>query len=330
MSRYNQLGGSRLLATDAAIASGLAFLTKELEKYDEKILEPLSSVTWARDMPVRTGGGFVESVRAIAMNYVTAGADEDGIISNKTTNIAVADIDLSEQPWRVFDWANAMRISYIDQQKSNLIGRNLEEMVTKSIRMAHDKALDKSVYVGFTKQGSTGLVNNASVASYTAAEGSGTGSPTAWADKTPDEILKDINEAMVYTWEKSEYDITGMANHILVPPKQYAMLVSRKVGTTGDKSLLTFLYENNIGKDQGITLSINPSRWCDDAGAGNADRMVCYANNEDRIRIDITVPLRRWITEASAQQMAYITPYVSQFSEVQFLYTQPVVYVDGI
>lgn len=331
MGKYNQvLGGGRTMANDAAIAGGLAFLTKELEKFDNKILEPLSSVSWPRDIPVRTGGGFVESVRAIAINYMSAGAGEDGIVTNKTNNVPLVDADLSEQSWRVFSWANTMRVSYLDQQKLAQIGRTLEDMLTKGIKLNHDKTIDENVYVGLAKHGSTGLVNNANIERYAADPHTEGSTDTEWTKKTPDEILADINKAMVYTWEQSEYDTSGMANHILLPPQQYAALVSRKVGVTGDKSLLTYLMENNIGKDQQVTLSINPCRWCEGAGVGTTDRMVCYANREDRIRFDMTVPLRRWMTEASAIQMSYLTPYVSQFSEVQFLYEQPVVYVDGI
>ena len=63
----------QLLKDRKAIDSGLAFLEKELEKTDAKILEPLTSVTYARDMPICTGGGIVEGVRQIAVNYGTAG-----------------------------------------------------------------------------------------------------------------------------------------------------------------------------------------------------------------------------------------------------------------
>lgn len=331
---YNQLSGrsigGRMMANDAAIASGLAFLNKELEKYDDKLLEPLTSTSWPRDIPVRTGGGFLESVRAIAIQYMSAGAGEDGIITNKTNNIPMVDADLSEQSWRVFSWANTMRVSYIDQQKIQNIGRSLDDMLQKGVKLNHDKTLDENVYIGLTKHGTTGLVNNSSISRYTADPHTENGSDTQWSKKTPDEILFDVNKALVYTWQQAEYDTSGMANHILLPPQLYTTLVTRKVGVTGDKSLLTFLMENNIGENQGQTLSINPCRWCQGAGTSGSDRMVCYANREDRVRFDMTVPMRRWITEASAIQMAYITPFVAQFSEVQFLYEQPVVYVDGI
>ena len=135
---------------------------------------------------------------------------------------------------------------------------------------------------------------------------------------------------MVDTWSASEYDLTGMANHILVPPAHYAHLVKTKVGVTGDKSILTYLLENNIGKNQGVDLVIAPSRWCEGAGTGNTNRMVAYCNNEDRVRFDMTAPLHRLMTQASAEHLAYLTPYLAQWSEIYWLYKSHAMYMDGI
>lgn len=311
-----------LLKDRRAIDSGLAFLEKELEKTDSKILEPLSSVTYARDMPIRTGGGIVESVRAIAVNYGTAGsADGEGsIIGGDTNNIPVMQADLSEDTWKTYIFAETLKIGFFDDMKAQKIGRSLQEMLDKGIHLHYDKYLDKNVYVGMQGHGGTGLINNANVSRYARS--------INFAVATPDDILAVINEALLYTWEQSEYDLSGMANHILLAPSDFAKLVHRKVGVTGDKSILTFLMENNIGKDRGQDLSIEPCVWCAGAGTDSTDRMVCYANNEDRIRMDVTLPLKRWITEASAKDLAYFTPYYAQYSEVQFLYLSPVVYVD--
>lgn len=53
--------GSGIRAMDAAgIATGMAFLEGELEKRDPKVREPLTSVTWPRDIVAQTGGGWVD------------------------------------------------------------------------------------------------------------------------------------------------------------------------------------------------------------------------------------------------------------------------------
>ena len=53
--------GSGIRTMDAAgIATGMAFLEGELEKRDPKVREPLTSVTWPRDIVAETGGGWVD------------------------------------------------------------------------------------------------------------------------------------------------------------------------------------------------------------------------------------------------------------------------------
>ena len=58
-------------AYDAQMASGMAYLVGELEKVDPKIREPLSSVTWQRDIVAKTGGGWVEFTSTFEVDYGT-------------------------------------------------------------------------------------------------------------------------------------------------------------------------------------------------------------------------------------------------------------------
>ena len=122
--------------------------------------------------------------------------------------------------------------------------------------------------------------------------------------------------------------VLHLVNHILVPVEQFGALVSRKVGVTGDKSILTFLMENNLSKQQGEDLVISPCKWCKGAGTGASDRMVAYINNQDKICFNMTSPLKRLTTEVTNLQ--YKTPFVSAFSEVRMLYPTTIQYVDGI
>ena len=81
-----------------------------------------------------------------------------------------------------------------DMQRANYIGRSLDNLLQDGVRMAYDKHMDANVYVGLTDYGTTGLVNNPDAVETTAANGAA-GTAT-WATKTPDEILKDVNDAL--------------------------------------------------------------------------------------------------------------------------------------
>lgn len=317
-----------LKAQDAATAGGMAFLVGELEKRDAKLREPLTSVTYPRDIVIRTGGGWVESTSAYNVSYADSAGADGGIVNGQSNAIPVMQADIGKDIFKVFNWAHILKVPFLDQAKLQNIGRSLDDILDKGIRLNHDKTMDSNVYLGFPKYGTYGLVNSPQIARASAVNGA-TVSPL-WSSKTPDEILNDVNAVMNSTWAASQYDLTGMANHILIPPAQYARLVATKVSLAGNMSILEFLLENNIGKNQGIDLFIAPCRWCIGAGAGATDRMVGYANDEDRVHLDQTIPLQRVMTAPDVGQLAYLTAYAGQFSQVKFLYNDPVAYTDGI
>lgn len=310
------------------VKDGYTFLEKQLEKMDAKILEPLQSTSWPRDMPVETGGGFLENISSIDVEYATTGGDENSLIMEAANDIPVMQADFGKTSWRVFNWAHYFRVPYLQKEKLTQIGTNIEEVLNKGVRLYHDKTVDRNVYKGFVKVGSTGLINNASVTRVTADPHTALSTDTTWAEKTADDILNDVNKAISAIWEANDCSPDAIPNHILIPVEQFGALVSRKVGVTGDKSILTFLMENNLAKQQGVDLVISPCKWCKAAGTFSADRMVVYINDVSKIKFNLTAPLKRLTTEVADLQ--YKVPFVSAFSEVRFLYPTTVRYVDGI
>ena len=208
------------------------------------------------------------------------------------------------------------------------IGRSLDAILDNGIRLNYNKSIDLMVYKGVEEEKVYGLVNDPNVVTTTAKNGA-SGKAT-WKDKTPDEILNDVNTAITDAWTHSEYDNSGIPNHILISPQNYSYIVSQKVSEAGNVSILTYLLENNIAKNQGVDLAIEPSRWCVGAGTGKTDRMVCYVNDESKVLIDILQPLMRAMTQPSVENIAYMTAYMANIGQVKFLYYQCVNYTDGI
>ena len=312
---------------DAAIASGLAFLNGELEKRDPKLYEPLTSVTWQRDIVADTGAGWSEYTANYFVDYATTGQGTTGIIGSDTNDIPMMQANLSKDNFKVFTWANILKVPFVGQQLLNEVGRSLDNILDKGIKLGWNKDLDTMTYQGYTELGVYGLVNNAGITASTAATGAG--GYTTWVSKTPDEILDDINTVLNYTWAQSEYDLSGMANHILVPPAAFIYL-QRKVSAAGNVSIMQYVMENNVATAQGRQIVIVPCRWCEGAGVGSTNRMVAYVNDKDKVKIDIPVMLNRVMTQPDVQQMAYLTAYAGQIGQVKFLYTQCARYMDGI
>lgn len=313
---------------DAAISSGLAFITGELEKRDPKLYEPLTSVTWMRDIVSETGGGWTEFTSNFFVDYATTGSGTSGMIGSEANNIPVMQANITKDNYKVFNWSNILRIPFVGQQFMNQIGRSLDDILDKGIKLNYNKDIDTMVYEGYSDLDVYGLINNPLVTATAVPEGAS--GDTEWTSKTADEILADINSVLLETWKASEYDIQGMANHVLIPPSQYAHIVTRKVSDAGNISILQYLLENNIAKNQGVDIQIFPSRWCTGAGTGPSDRMVAYRNDKDKIRIDLPVTLNRVMTQPVVQQMAYMTAFAAQIGQVKVMYYQTIRYMDAI
>jgi hypothetical protein len=330
------------IAMDAAVAGGMAFLQGELEKRDPKVREPLSSVTWQRDIVANTGGGWVDFSSIFNSDFAIAGANTLGIIGGESNAIPIMQTNIGKDIWPVWPWANVLKVAFIDMQKAQGIGRSLDQLLDTGIRLNWNKALDWVVYRGFGAY--AGLTNNdANVTTTSVLAGTTTGL-LDWAHKTPSEKMIDINYAQVYTWGESGFDLSGMCNQILIPPAQYADIANTPVTSAGSVSILTYLEENNIGAKQGVELKIFPCRWCTGTtnggpnfdgtlagpGAGGTDRMIAYVNEEDCLYFDITVPIQRVMTMPDVKELAYLTAYAGQFGPPKFARLQPVAYFDGI
>ena len=314
---------SRLHANDA-----YTFLMKELEKVDETILEPLAGTDWPRDMPVVTGGGLIESIASIDVTYASSGGEDANLIFDQANDIPVIQADFNKAVARTFNFAEYMSISLLEKEKMLGIGRDPETFLNKGIRLHCDKVIDRNVYRGFSATASTGLCNSPNITRVSAAPHTPGGTDTLWSLKTADEILKDINSAISALWQDNDCSPDALPNHILIPVEQFGALVTRKVSDDSERSILTYVLENNLSVQQGGEMVISPCKWCAGAGTGGSDRMVVYCNSVDRICFNLTQPLRRMQEEFYGLRLKI--PYIAQFSEVRFLYPSTVRYMDAI
>lgn len=317
-------------ALDAAgIASGGAFLVSELEKRDAKIREPLTSVTYPRDININTGGGWVDYISAMSVQYgITGGAENGPVQAGGANGIPVVQSSLDKGLFKAHAFSAALRIMFIDMQKSNFIGRSLDQLLQNGVRLAYDKHMDANVYVGLSDYGTTGLINNPDITE-TVVDNGEAGTST-WATKTPDEILTDINSAITSVWESGAYDTRAMPNHILLPYAQYVHILNTKVTDLATETIMDYVLKNNIAAKNGGDLFIGATAWCKGAGTSSKDRMVVYVNHEDFVSVDELVPLSRVMSQPVATEGCYDTLYMANISEVQIYYSQSMGYFDGI
>ena len=319
------------IITDEAISNGLTFVRGELEKLDPIIRSRLGKTNYNRDIKIITGGGWIQQLSNYNVEYAVSGglANLQGGIQNEIARIQA---NLSKDSIKTNLFQSTFSVKYVDIQFNQMTGRDFQSMLEEGTRLLYDRYIDKAVYKGFPDQNIFGLVNNPNVTATNVAMNAGNTS-RKWKDKTPQEIMNDINDAIETAWAATEYDDSAVPNHILIPPEQFALLQGTIMSVNGvitNASVLDYIKNNNMANTLGQYLEIYPSRHCIGAGAGGTDRMIVYNHDPRFIDFQIPVALNRVGTGWNVGNISFDTIYMSLVGSVRTHYTQPILYKDGI
>lgn len=310
--------------------SALAYYINQLENFDPKLHEPLVSVTWGRDIKLRPGITMAfESTSFTRQSFGGAGSLQNSVgnmpwISPETTALLGVSVNGAKLLKPLRPLAREVSFTSIELDRSANTQQPIDTQKLYALNTLYQMNTDQMVYVGSADVGATGLLNDATVVAGNVANGA-SGSPL-WINKTPDEILADVNTLLSQTWLSAVYAICP--SKLLLPPTQFAQVASAKVSSAGNMSILEFLKKNSIALTiNGRELDIQPVKWLTGLGSGSTDRMMAYTNELDQVRFPM-VPIRR--ETAYYQGIRFAAPYVWAFGEMEFVYTETSRYADGI
>ncbi|GAC1479343.1 MAG: DUF2184 domain-containing protein [Acetobacteraceae bacterium] len=311
----------------ATVDSTGAFMRSELDRLDNRAYEPLVSVTWGRDIDLRSDVSVAdESASFLNSTFASAGGVEPGgkawigKDTNAITGVAL-DIGRTIQPLHLW----GMELSYTLPELATAARLNRPVDVDKynAIMLKYQMDVDEQVYIGDAKIAAVGLLNNTAITTTNVVAGVG-GSP--WALKTAAEILADVNTLITTAWTASGWSFAP--THLLVPPVQFGRLVSTIVSQAGANSVMEFLKVNSLANSlNGSPLVIAPVKWLTGRGVGGLDRMVCYRKDEAMVRFPMTSLQRTQLENRSLYQL---TTYWGRLGQVEFPRPESLAYMDGI
>ena len=166
---------------------------------------------------------------------------------------------------------------------------NLAQDLGEAMRKACDNLVETSVIFGYKPLGFQPWINYPGVAVVTASVGAG--GQTTWADKTPMEIVNDINAALQSVWTNSR--TLFKPTELWIPLDQYGLLSmtpmtigpvsgTATAGTGLTCTILEYVSKNNVmTRITGKELTFHPSRYLSDAGAGGTARLVIMDRKRD-------------------------------------------------
>lgn len=317
-----------------------AFLVGELERLDLTLHEPLVAVTWGRDIDLREDVTIADEVSSFTLStYGSSGSlglgngirNGKAWIGKNTDQMVGVGLDIGKTPQPLRPWGIELKYTILELESSARLGRPIDQQKYAGMQLKHQMDIDEQVYVGDSSTGDSGLVNHTAVTPVTVPVG--VSGFTTWAQKTPDEILADVNLALTTVWQNAAWAV--MSDRLLLPPSQFGALSTRKVSDAGNMSVLRYISENNLlTTGQGRQLTIAPLKWLIGAGEGGTigtsnghDRMVVYSKLKDYVRYPMTLLQR---TPVQYDSIYHKTTYFCRLGVLEMVYPETVGYFDGI
>lgn len=316
------------------IDSAGVFLVQELERLDQSLHMPLASVTWGRDIDLREDVSIADELSSFTnSSFAAAGGPSPSgksWIGKNATEIGGISLDIGKTASPMTIWGMVLDWTIIELQAAQQLGRPVDAQKMAGMQLKFQMDIDEQVYIGDSTitdsagNALTGLVNAPStkVAIITnAVTGNWVSGPA-----TPDQALNDVNSLLQQSWAATGFAICP--SELRVPPVQFAWLVSQKVSSAGNISILEFLKQNSICNSiNGRPLNIQPLKWLVNRGAGNTQRMVAYTKDKERVRFPM-VPLQR--TPLEYRGIQQMTTYYGRLGAVEIPYGETIAYMDGI
>lgn len=302
--------------------STLAYYIHQLENLDKKLYEPLVDIQWGRDIKLRSGitmanesTSFIRSSLSYIGSTKATGKPWLNPNSNTLPGVSINGEKITT-PLRLL----GREVSYnsVELERSQLVGQPIDQQKFNALNLSYQLDTDEMVYIGDAELGVNGLLNSSLVTAGSATK--------TFATATADEILAMVNEILTAAWTASAFAVCP--DKLLLPPVQFGLLVTTKVSTAGNMSLIEYIKVNSICNSvNGRPLDIQPCKWLTGRGVNGAARMMAYTNDEGRVRFPM-VPIRR--EQAYYQSINFIAPYIWAFGEVEFVYPETALYRDGI
>jgi len=313
------------------------FFVNELERMDQTLHEPQVNITWQRDFDLREDVtiGDDSSSYTISTYGSPGGLASTGInwMSKDADAITGPSVDIGKVAQPLIPWGTEVRYTQLEIESSKLAGRPIDAQKYAAMQLKDQMDTDQMIYIGDSTYGTgyTGMANSAAVSAAFAAVGA-SGS-TLWVNKTPSEILADIDAVCVNSWVA-----TGGAvfpDRVLIPFAQEAYIASQLISAAGSASILSFVMANSLcNRRNGRPLDIQSTKWMLGLGvggtqgvAGTVDRMMAYTRNLNFQRYPMTGMVR---TPVQYRSQFIAATYMKKLGISEIVYPENSYYLDNI
>lgn len=269
-----------------------------------------------------TAGEFAKTIEFYSMDQV----GKANWFNHLAKDVPNADVNMTKYSHQVEMAAIGYRYTTEELGYANRLGIGLDTERAGAARRAYEEFIDDIVRIGNTDKNMTGLFNDANVG--TANVAGADANARLWANKTPLQIIADINEALTSVYTQSRR--IEMANTLLLPIGAFTYIATTPMSVDNTMTILDYILRSNVYTAvTGAPLTVRAVNGLEDAGPGGVGRMVVYRNTRDVARLHLPVPLR-FLAPMRSGPMIYEVPGYFKTGGVEIRLPGAVRYRDGI
>lgn len=293
------------------------FFARELEHIKSQTYDVKRPMLSAMDLiPIDTSAG--EGAEYITYRqYDTVGMAK--IIANYANDLPRADVVAKEFSSPIRGIGNSYGYSIQEIRAANMVGKSLDARKATAARRAQDEKANQIAWSGDAEYNLPGFLNNANIPTYTV-PADGTGTSKLWSNKTPDQILRDMN-AMCTAPSVTTKGVHKV-NELWLPIQQYAYIAQTVRSTASDLTILEAFKRGNPD------VTVRQVVELEGAGAGATNRMVALERSAENFQLQLPMPF----TQHSVQQdgLEFVVPCESRMGGVVVYYPLAFIFGDGI
>ena len=240
------------------------------------------------------------------------------IISNYADDLPRADVVGKEFTAKVKGIGTSYGYSLQDIRAARMAGRPLEQRKANAARLSNDQTVNKIAWFGDAEHGLVGLLTHPNITEYTL-PADGTGGSTKFKDKTPDQVLRDLNGMVNKVISLTQG--VEKPDTLLLPHEVYGDISVRRIPDTNTTILKFFLEQSPYIKNA------VPCPELKGADAGE-DVAVIYKRSSDKLTLEIPQPFEQ--LPVQQKNLEFVVPCHSRCAGVIIYYPLSLIKAAGV
>lgn len=308
----------------ATTQDALGFVTDQTYRINAQVYATqYPELNFAELVPVNSEGPEWSSG---VITYVTDSAGKAAWFSGGAKDMRLADV-IRGKTDTTFDMAGiGYEFNLEEVNRAALVGQPLTNQKADAARRGATEFIYSAALIGDASKGFKGFLNHTAPTQGLVANNAGATS-RLWVNKTPDEILADVNGVLtgIYTGSTT----VEMADTLLLPIERLLYISQRRLDATSQETILGFLQRtNSYTVVTGRPLMIRGVRELITLGAGATARMVAYRRDPGVLEFYLPMP-HRFMPVWHNGPLNFLIPGIFRLGGVDIRRPAAIRYADG-